>query len=123
MSRFSDTGGPADTFCAAGTGGTLYFPHQSGQFYAPCPRTRLGPYQILAPIGAGGMGEVYKATDTRLERTVAIKVLPAHVASTPSGSHGSSAKRRRRLRSLAWARRLLSGAVRVQLSAAGRYAT
>ncbi len=45
--------------------------------------TRLGPYQILAPIGAGGMGEVYRATDTRLERTVAIKVLPAHVASDP----------------------------------------
>ncbi len=37
--------------------------------------TRLGAYQIESPIGAGGMGEVYKATDTRLERTVAIKVL------------------------------------------------
>ncbi len=45
--------------------------------------TRLGPYQIESPIGAGGMGEVYKATDTRLERIVAIKVLPAHVASDP----------------------------------------
>ncbi len=45
--------------------------------------TRLGPYAIESPIGAGGMGEVYKATDTRLERTVAIKVLPAHVASDP----------------------------------------
>ena len=44
---------------------------------------RLGPYEIVAPIGAGGMGEVYQATDTRLERTVAIKVLPAHVASDP----------------------------------------
>ena len=44
---------------------------------------KLGPYRIVAPIGAGGMGEVYKATDTRLERTVAIKVLPAHVASDP----------------------------------------
>jgi len=39
--------------------------------------TRLGPYEIISPIGAGGMGEVYRARDTRLERTVAIKVLPA----------------------------------------------
>ncbi len=42
--------------------------------------TQLGPYEILSPIGAGGMGEVYKATDTRPEQTVAIKVLPAHFA-------------------------------------------
>lgn len=44
------------------------------------PGTRLGPYEIVAAIGAGGMGEVYKATDTRLSRTVAIKVLPSHWA-------------------------------------------
>jgi Tol biopolymer transport system component/predicted Ser/Thr protein kinase len=42
--------------------------------------SRLGPYEILAPIGAGGMGEVYRARDTRLERTVAIKVLPDHLS-------------------------------------------
>ena len=45
--------------------------------------TTLGPYEILAPIGAGGMGEVYKGRDTRLDRTVAIKVLPGHVAADP----------------------------------------
>ncbi len=44
---------------------------------------RLGPYEIVSAIGAGGMGEVYKATDTRLDRTVAIKVLLAHVADDP----------------------------------------
>ena len=45
------------------------------------PGTTLGPHQIQAPLGAGGMREVYKATDTRLDRAVAIKVLPEHVAS------------------------------------------
>jgi len=47
------------------------------------PGTRLGPYEIQAPIGAGGTGEVYKARDTRLNRAVAGKVLPDHVASDP----------------------------------------
>jgi serine/threonine protein kinase/Tol biopolymer transport system component len=45
--------------------------------------TRLGPYEIASPIGAGGMGEVYRAKDTRLNRTVAVKVLSAQLASTP----------------------------------------
>src|SRR5881394_2159516 len=44
---------------------------------------KLGPYQILAPIGKGGMGEVYRARDTKLEREVAIKVLPAALAQDP----------------------------------------
>jgi len=46
--------------------------------------TRLGPYQIVAPIGAGGMGEVYEARDTRLDRTVAIKILPAAISDDPT---------------------------------------
>ena len=45
--------------------------------------TRLGPYEILSPIGKGGMGEVFKAKDTRLDRTVAIKVLLEHLAESP----------------------------------------
>jgi Tol biopolymer transport system component len=47
------------------------------------PGVRLGPYEILDAIGAGGMGEVYRARDTRLDRTVAIKILPAHLSSDP----------------------------------------
>src|SRR6266498_2430151 len=46
------------------------------------PGSRLGAYEVLSPLGAGGMGEVYKAKDTRLERTVAIKVLPSHLSSS-----------------------------------------
>ena len=45
--------------------------------------TRLGPYEIQSPLGAGGMGEVYRARDTRLGRDVAIKVLPLHLSSDP----------------------------------------
>src|ERR1700689_2119482 len=45
--------------------------------------TRLGPYEILAPIGAGGMGEVYRAKDTKLQRDVAIKIIPAALAQDP----------------------------------------
>jgi hypothetical protein len=47
------------------------------------PGARLGPFEILAPLGAGGMGEVYRARDTRLDRTVAIKLLPSEVATAP----------------------------------------
>jgi len=48
------------------------------------PGSRLGPYEILAPLGAGGMGEVYSARDTRLGRIVAIKILPAHLSEKPA---------------------------------------
>ncbi len=48
------------------------------------PGTRLGPYEIQSALGAGGMGEVYRARDTRLDRTVAIKVLPSHVSADPA---------------------------------------
>jgi serine/threonine protein kinase len=45
--------------------------------------TMLGPYEIQSPLGAGGMGEVYRARDTRLDRTVAVKILPSHLSSNP----------------------------------------
>src|SRR5437667_2705719 len=58
--------------------------NRSGSIVPPsmtiAPGTRLGPYEIVAPIGAGGMGEVWKGRDTRLDRGVAIKVLPAEFA-------------------------------------------
>ncbi len=47
------------------------------------PGTKLGPYEIQAPLGTGGMGEVYRARDTRLERIVAIKVLLSRLSSDP----------------------------------------
>ncbi len=50
---------------------------------AIAPGSRLGPYKIHSALGAGGMGEVYRAKDTRLDRTVAIKVLPSHLADKP----------------------------------------
>ena len=45
--------------------------------------TKLGPYEIQSPLGAGGMGEVYRALDTRLDRTVAVKILPSHLSQDP----------------------------------------
>jgi len=45
--------------------------------------TKLGPYEIQSPLGAGGMGEVYRARDTRLGRDVAVKALPSHLSSNP----------------------------------------
>ncbi len=58
------------------------------------PGTTLGPYEVLSAIGAGGMGEVYKATDTRLDHTVAIKVLLAMSPTIPISASGSSGKPR-----------------------------
>src|SRR5215469_10727016 len=49
----------------------------------PTSATKLGPYVIQSSLGAGGMGEVYRALDTRLERTVAIKILPHHLSDNP----------------------------------------
>src|SRR5689334_4209382 len=47
------------------------------------PGSRLGPYEIVSPLGQGGMGEVFRARDTRLDRAVALKVLPSHLAADP----------------------------------------
>jgi protein-L-isoaspartate(D-aspartate) O-methyltransferase len=61
--------------------------HSTGRYNARvmalCSGTKLGPYEIQALLGAGGMGEVYRARDTRLERIVAIKVLPDHLSCNP----------------------------------------
>jgi Tol biopolymer transport system component len=56
-------------------------------FLVPMPvatGTRVGPYEILAPLGAGGMGEIYRARDTRLDRTIAVKLLPSQLAADPA---------------------------------------
>src|SRR5262245_24469529 len=47
------------------------------------PGTRIGPYEVMSALGAGGMGEVYRARDTRLKRDVALKILPASFAADP----------------------------------------
>jgi serine/threonine protein kinase len=48
------------------------------------PGTRLGPYEVTAPLGAGGMGEVYRARDTKLRRDVGLKILPEVFAAVPT---------------------------------------
>ena len=55
--------------------------------------TRLGPYEVVGLIGEGGMGEVYKARDTRLSRTVAIRLFPTDVSADPDRSTGSRSSR------------------------------
>ncbi len=57
------------------------------------PGTRSGPYDVVAPLGVGGMGEVYRARDTRLARDVAIKVLPEAFAADPNAWRASNARR------------------------------
>ena len=56
--------------------------------------SRLGLYEIVAPLGAGGMGEVYRARDSQLSRDVALKILPEAALSTPIVSRASGEKRR-----------------------------
>src|ERR1700722_5675922 len=62
---------------------TSSIPKAAGEPLAILPGTHLGPYEITGAIGAGGMGEVYRALDTRLDRIVAIKVLPTNFADHP----------------------------------------
>jgi serine/threonine protein kinase len=52
--------------------------------------TKLGPYEVLAPLDAGGMGEVYRARDTRLDRVVAIKILPSQFSADAVHKYGTS---------------------------------
>jgi eukaryotic-like serine/threonine-protein kinase len=54
---------------------------------APSFGTMMEPYEVQSPLGAGGMGEVYPARDTRLDRTVAMRVLPSHLCSDPDLKH------------------------------------
>ena len=61
------------------------------------PGTRLGPYEIVAAIGAGGMGEVYRGRDTKLDRDVAIKVCPRPSLAIPSGLPASARSENARL--------------------------
>src|SRR5713226_8551448 len=58
--------------------------HKIGRLMALAPGSRLGPYEVTGPLGAGGMGEVYRARDSRLNRDVAIKVLPPAFADDPT---------------------------------------
>ena len=60
--------------------------YTSASYMALTPGTKLGPYEITAQIGEGGMGEVYQATDTKLKRQVAIKVLPESLAGDAEGA-------------------------------------
>jgi len=61
----------------APTGRRLYFGHPDATFMPLAPGTRFGPFEIAGLIGAGGMGEVYRARDTKLDRDVALKVVDA----------------------------------------------
>ena len=72
---------PTPEPATSGRGFPLFIAVVVFRVLALSPGTRLGPYEILTPLGAGGMGEVYRARDSRLERDVAIKVLPESLLS------------------------------------------
>src|SRR3984957_15139187 len=66
-----------------GVAAFFYGDYNDAQLMVLTSGTKLGPYEIQSPVGTGGMGEVYRARDTRLDRTVAIKVLASHLSSSP----------------------------------------
>src|ERR1019366_4411846 len=76
--------GPTPSQLAAPRIGSSLWSGYNAQAMGLKPGTKLGPYEIQSPLGAGGMGEVYRARDTRLERDVAVKVLPANLSADPS---------------------------------------
>src|SRR6266581_6618674 len=76
--------GEVEPFCGRGRSGNAQAKSRSAtRDLMLSTGTKLGPYEIVAPLGAGGMGEVYRARDSRLQREVAIKVLPTDTAANP----------------------------------------
>src|ERR1019366_2702626 len=74
----------ARTRAASASAPCEFWARYNGALMTITTGTKLGPYEVQSPLGAGGMGEVYRARDSRLDRTVAIKVLSSHHSSDPA---------------------------------------